>query len=185
MRSAHTTRLAKLASTAGAAALTAAALLCAPTAAHAAPPATHPGLTWAAIAQGPDGTVHVGGLGGTPSDPYRGDTPASAVRPVLCLKVDGSPVPDGIAPDFYAGWAQGTVAASRPVRGSRLNSRGAADSVCQAEFGAGWRMAEFHDGHYGPDLGATGGWSFWAYGDLPAGTRLWTAINDQRANPWD
>ncbi|MFI1968322.1 hypothetical protein BLA24_13325 [Streptomyces cinnamoneus] len=175
----------KLASLAGAAALAATALLLAPSPAHAAPPATHPGMTWAKMADGPDGTVQVGGPGGSPSNPYQGDTPASAVLPVLCLKVDGSPVPDGITPGFYTGWAQGTVAASRPVRGSRLNSRNAADSVCQAEFGAGWRMAEFHDGHYGPDLAWTGGWTFWAYGSVPAGTRMWTAINDQRANPWD
>ncbi|MFF4409214.1 hypothetical protein ACFY2W_28840 [Streptomyces sp. NPDC001262] len=176
-------RPATLASLAGAAALAATTLLSA--SAHAAPPATHPGLTWARLADGPDGTVQVGGPGGSPSNPYQGDTPASAVLPVLCLKADGSPVPDGITPGFYAGWAQGTVAASRPVRGSRLNSRNAADTVCQAEFGAGWRMAEFHDGHYGPDLAATGGWTFWAYGTLPAGTRMWTAIDDQRANPWN
>ncbi|MBB4893442.1 hypothetical protein FHS39_002473 [Streptomyces olivoverticillatus] len=168
---------------AGAAVLAASVLLAAPDAAHAAPPATHPGLTWAKLADGPDGSVQVGS--GASSNPYQGDTPASASLPVLCLKADGSPVPDGITPGFYAGWAQGTVAASRPVRGSRLNSRNAADSVCQAEFGAGWRMAEFHDGHYGPDLNATGGWTFWAYGTLPANTRMWTAINDQRANPWD
>ncbi|MFI9722071.1 hypothetical protein ACIHFE_20810 [Streptomyces sp. NPDC052396] len=174
-------RLSKLASLTGAAALAAVALLAAP--ADAAGPATHPGLTWGKLADGPDGTVRVGT--GNAGNPYQGDTPASAVLPVLCLTVDGSPVPDGITPGFYEGWAQGTVAASRPVRGSRLNSRAAADSVCQAQFGAGWRIAEFHDGHYGPDLGSTGGWSFWAYGDLPANTRMWTYINDQNANPWN
>ncbi|MEV5508080.1 flagellar hook-length control protein [Streptomyces orinoci] len=179
-------RFSQLASLAGAAALAATALLAAPAGAAPAQPAgpgTHAGLTWGKMADGPDGTVQVGT--GNSGNPYQGDTPASAVLPVLCLNVDGSPVPDGITPGFYAGWAQGTVAASRPVRGSRLNSLTAANSVCQAQFGAGWRIAEFHDGHFGPDLASTGGWSFWAYGDLPAGTRMWTYINDQRANPWD
>ncbi|MFE4519445.1 hypothetical protein ACFRMQ_35300 [Kitasatospora sp. NPDC056783] len=60
-----------------------------------------------------------------------------------------------------------------------------ADSVCSSTFGAGWREAEFHDGHYGPDLSLTGGWTFWAYGNIPNDTRFWTAINDQPANPWN
>ncbi|MFH8980258.1 hypothetical protein [Streptomyces varsoviensis] len=168
-----------------AAAAAAALLPLAAAPAEAAPPATHPGMTWARMADGPDGSVRVGGPGGTQSDPYKGDTPATAQLPVLCLRVDGSPLPDGLTPDFYGGWAQGTVAASRPVKGSRLNSRAAADSVCAAAFGAGWRMAEFHDGRYGPDLQYSGGWSFWAYGDLPKNTRFWTAIDDQPANPWN
>ncbi|MFD4658285.1 hypothetical protein ACFWP2_21955 [Kitasatospora sp. NPDC058444] len=37
------------------------------------------------------------------------------------------------------------------------------------------RLAEFHDGN---------GWGLWAHGTLPGGTRFWTAINDQPANPW-
>ncbi|MFJ1709063.1 hypothetical protein [Kitasatospora sp. NPDC088346] len=152
--------------------------------AQAAPPATHAGLTWSLLGTGPDGSVHVGGPGGTASDPYHGDTPATASLPVLCLRADGSPKPDGITTDFYDGWAQGTVAPSTAVKGSRLNSRAAADSICQASFGTGWRQAEFHDGHYGPDESATGGWTFWAYGDLRPG-RFWVAINDQPANPWN
>ncbi|MFJ6620755.1 hypothetical protein ACIQOW_24660 [Kitasatospora sp. NPDC091335] len=82
------------------------------------------------------------------------------------------------------GAAQGTVALSQPVKGARLNSRAAVDSVCQATFGAGWREAEFHDGHYGADMSQTGGWTFRAYGNIPGNTRFWTAINDQPANPW-
>ncbi|MFJ9949343.1 hypothetical protein [Kitasatospora sp. NPDC091207] len=152
--------------------------------AHAATgPATHNGLTWQIIANGPEDTVEVGG--GTVGDAYYGDTPASATLPVLCLTVDGSPAPAGISIGFYNGWAQGTLAVSRPVKGTRLNSRAAADSVCQSTFGIGWRQAEFHDGHYGPDLAQSGGWNFWGYGNLPTNTRFWVAINDQPANPWN
>ncbi|MFE2720835.1 hypothetical protein [Kitasatospora sp. NPDC059327] len=173
---------------AAAAAAIAAAVLVPLTAvpAHAATgPATHYGMTWEVLNYGPDDSVQVGGPGGTSSDAYHGDTPPSASLPVLCLNVDGSPVPVGINPGFYTGWAQGTVALSRPVKGSRLNSRAAADTICQATFGSGWREAEFHDGHFGPDLSQTGGWTFWAYGNIPNNTRFWTAIIGQPANPWD
>ncbi|MFJ9949342.1 hypothetical protein [Kitasatospora sp. NPDC091207] len=152
--------------------------------AHAATgPATHNGLTWQVVATGPQGTVEVGG--GSAADPYHGDTPASATLPVLCLGVDDSPAPAGITVGFFSGWAQGTLAVSRPVKGERLNSRAAADTVCQATFGIGWRQAEFHDGHYGPDLALTGGWNFWGYGNLPTDTRFWIAIDTLPANPWN
>ncbi|MBO1417508.1 hypothetical protein [Streptomyces sp. FH025] len=144
-------------------------------------PATHLGLTWSVVSYGPEGTVQVGNSG----DAYHGDTAPSVSLPVLCLNVDGSPAPAGLSIGFYNGWAQGTVALSQPVKGSRLNSRAAADSICQASFGSGWREAEFHDGHYGPDLSQSGGWTFWAYGNIPNNTRFWTAINDQPANPWN
>ncbi|MBO0654391.1 hypothetical protein J1792_16880 [Streptomyces triculaminicus] len=168
----------------GAAALAAAAGIVAP--ATAAPAATASGgkaMTWTLLADGPAGTVQVGG--GALSNPYQGDTATTTALPVLCLKIDGRPAPAGITPDFYAGWARGAVAATRPIRGTRLADRAVADGVCANTFGAGWRMAEFHDGRYGPNLESSGGWSYWAYGDVPAGTRFWTAINDQPANPWN
>ncbi|MGV9264078.1 hypothetical protein ACWDRR_05380 [Kitasatospora sp. NPDC003701] len=179
------TRTKRLAAAAAAVAAAALIPLAAAPADAATGPATHLGMTWEVIAHGPDDTVQVGGPGGSASDAYHGDTPPSASLPVLCLNVDGSPAPAGISIGFYNGWAQGTVALSRPVKGSRLNSRAAADSICQAAYGSGWREAEFHDGHFGPDLAQTGGWTFWAYGDIPANTRFWTAINDSPANPWN
>jgi len=60
-----------------------------------------------------------------------------------------------------------------------------ADSLCASTFGAGYRMAEFHDG----DPGYWCGWDFW--GDALSAnlapfvnTRFWVSINDQNANPW-
>lgn len=138
------------------------------------PPATHAGMTWTVVQQIP-GVVHVGSDAQT--NPYNGDTPATAALPVLCLNVDNSPVPAGITPDFYNGWARGSLALTPPVLGSQLTSPGVANALCAANFGPAWRMAEFHDGG--------GGWSYWGFGTLPAGTRFWTAINDQPANPWN
>ncbi|GAA2315867.1 flagellar hook-length control protein [Streptomyces violaceusniger] len=141
------------------------------------------GMTWTVLAKGTDGTIRVGADSAT--DAYNGDTAATATLPVLCLRVTGSAVPSGITPDFYAGWSRGTVAAAPPVQGKSLTSRAAADAICARYYGADWREAEFHDGRYGANLEASGGWSFWAHGYVPEGTRFWTAINDQPANPWN
>ncbi|MFV8126972.1 hypothetical protein [Streptomyces syringium] len=169
----------------GAAALAVAGSTMTPTAAAATPSGDANGkaMTWTLLADGPSGTVQVGG--GPLSNPYQGDTSTATALPLLCLRIDGRPAPAGITPGFYAGWARGAVAATGPIRGTRLTSRAVADGVCANSFGPGWRMAEFHDGRYGPGLENSGGWSYWAYGDVPAGTRFWTAINDQPANPWD
>lgn len=140
------------------------------------------GMTWIVTGQ-QNGYVHVGSDSQT--NPYSGDTSIDSYRRVLCAKVDGRSPPSGIAFNFYAGWLRGAVQATPPVQGFRLSSRAAADQLCSETFGAGWRMAEFHDGRYGPYFSQTGGWSFWGAGSLPTGTRFWTAIDDQYANPWN
>ncbi|WP_158502073.1 S8 family peptidase [Vitiosangium sp. GDMCC 1.1324] len=145
-------------------------------------PATHAGMTWVSRQQRTDGVVLVGNDSQT--NAYNGDTPATTALPMLCLLVDNSPVPTGITPSFNPGWARGQVRTTPPIRGTELVSRAAADSICAANFGTGWRMAEFHDGRYGAALSSSGGWSYWARGTIPVGTRLWVAINDQTANPW-
>jgi hypothetical protein len=145
-------------------------------------PATHAGMTWVSREQRSDGVVLVGNDSQT--NAYNGDTPATTALPMLCLLVDNSPVPTGITPSFNPGWARGQVRTTSPIRGMELVSRAEADRICAANFGTGWRMAEFHDGRYGPDLSYSGGWSYWARGSIPVGTRFWVAINDQTANPW-
>ncbi|MFJ7999741.1 RICIN domain-containing protein [Streptomyces sp. NPDC096310] len=137
--------------------------------------ASHAGMTWTVLNQRSDGVVQVG-RDEDRSDPYTGDTPAAASLPVLCLRMDGRAAPAGIPTTGAHSWAKGEVRATPAVRGADLISRTVADTVCQAYFGDGWRMAEFHDG---------GGWSLWAAGTLPTGVRFWTAINDQNANPWN
>ena len=85
----------------------------------------------------------------------------------------------GIVTDYYNGWAGGDVAISSAVQGCTLTSLAVADAICASQFGAGWRMAEFHDGG--------GGWSWWAYGNIasPPPDHFWTYINDQSANCWN
>ncbi|MFG3685497.1 S8 family peptidase [Micromonospora sp. NPDC047740] len=138
-----------------------------------APPATHAGMTWARLTQRSDGVVQVGRDATT--NAYTGDTPATASLPVLCIRIDGRPAPAGIPTTGFGRWAGGAVAVTPAIPGAQLTSLAAADAICAAQFGSGWRMAEFHDG---------GGWSLWASGNLPAG-RFWTSINDQPANPWN
>lgn len=136
-------------------------------------PATHAGMTWTVLGR-QTGLVHVGSDAQT--NPYNGDTAATVSLPVLCLFVDNSPVPPGLATNFYNGWARGRLAVTAPIAGSQLTSRIFADALCTQTFGPNWRMAEFHDGG--------GGWSYWGYGSIGNG-RFWTAINDQPANPWN
>ncbi len=95
-------------------------------------------------------------------NPYQGDTSCRTVLPVLCFRPSGS----------------GELMATEPVMGAVLQSQAVASARCEAEFGAGWRMAEFHDG---------GGWQL--QGRRGAGfrpnTRYWVHINDQPGNCWD
>jgi hypothetical protein len=121
------------------------------------------------------------------SDGYGGDTPTSTPLPVLCLRPAGLPDPGhlGTADRTPGGslrrrWSGAEVALTEPLAGWSLTSREVADQQCASRFGAGWRMAEFHDG------GRGAGFDFWALGTQGdfATTRFWVAISDQQANPW-
>lgn len=130
-----------------------------------------------------DGTVNPSNS----CDPYVGDTDCNLKRPILCIRQDGS-ASNGFVGSFYNGWASGNINITRPILGTALSSLAAADAECVNHFGAGWRMAEHHDGN--------GGWSWTAYGNLndlytasdPSHTlnrRFWVHINDQPGNCWD
>lgn len=121
---------------------------------------------------------------------YGGDTPTSTPLPVLCLRPAGLPDPGLSGVDRTPGgslrrrWSGAEVALTEPLAGWALTSREVADQQCASRFGAGWRMAEFHDG------GRGAGFDFWALatpsatqGDF-ASSRFWVAISDQQANPW-
>ncbi|ADV68786.1 hypothetical protein [Deinococcus maricopensis] len=142
-------------------------------------PSAWRGMTWRLLDE-QNGVVRVGADAAT--DPYAGDTDADTELPLLCLNPDGRPAPAGLAVDFYNGWAGGEVRVTPPITGRALTSLNVANQVCATEFGAGWRMAEFHDGQAD---GQPGGWRFYANGTVPATTRFWVAINDQNANPWN
>lgn len=149
------------------------------------PLATHRGLTWTRYLQREDGVVHIGFGGG--GNAYQGDTLPSVALPILCIRLDGSPAPPDLVPRlvYNDGWAPGRVALSQPVHGAYLTSIATANAICASEFGAGWRMTEFHDGRWGPNLQYRGQWNFWTYGTLPGDTRFWVRIDDQPANPWN
>jgi hypothetical protein len=85
----------------------------------------------------------------------RGDTAVAELLPVLCLK--------GSYPTLQA-------SLTRPVAGTTLTSRKAADTFCGRQKGWGWRMGGVHRT------------SWQATADSP---RMWVAIDDQPGNPWD
>jgi hypothetical protein len=135
------------------------------------------GMTWKKLQHDATLGTDLIGCHAQPScEPYQGDTACTVQLPVLCIKQDGSPNPGTPVNGVYRQWAKGHVATTPPVRGDSLGSRALADGLCLALFGPGWRMAEFHDGS---------GWSFDAYGDVRDDSRLWVAINDQKANCWN
>ncbi|GGR57631.1 hypothetical protein GCM10008959_19270 [Deinococcus seoulensis] len=145
------------------------------------PAALRRGMTWT-VREVRDRLVNVGNHSGT--NAYAGDTPETAVLPLLCILPGNLPVPAGITPDFYHGWSKSQVRLTTPVSGSVMNSQILADGICATQFGQGWRMGEFHDG--------SGGHSFWAVAGDPSvfaafklGTKFWTFINDQNANVWN
>lgn len=142
------------------------------------------GLTWTLQYQ-VDTVVKVGS--DRASNPYRGDTPCATELPLLCLQRDrlSQPPESSSGHDYFNGWAFGNVRHTLPIAGTQLDSRATADALCEQAFGAGARMAEFHDGNLGEKTGAQSGHDFWAYGALPASQRFWVAINDQPANPWN
>jgi len=110
---------------------------------------------------------------------YQGDTSCRTVLPVLCVRPTGAPLPSGLAAGAYPGWTGGTLGATQPVMGAVLESGAMASARCEKELGAGWRMAEFHDG--------SGGWGFQGLrgAGLTGSTRYWVHINDQKSNCWD
>jgi hypothetical protein len=174
------------------------------------------GMTWAKA--GHDARLGIDAVAcaaGDGCDAYAGDTACTAALPVLCLKQDGSTRPNymvhpagGVMPDaFYRGWASGHIATTAPVVGNLLTSAAQADGLCEAAFGAGWRMAEHHDGRWIQGMGTDryygnvglwhsdspwsssqsdgGGWAFWAYGNVRDDTRFWVRIIGQPANCWN
>jgi len=140
------------------------------------------GMTWIHTASNAQtGTITVG-CGGC--DPYHGDTACTQLQPLLCIYKAAPlfPLPTGVSnTDQYFLWSGGVVATTQPMAGNAFANANAANSFCSAQFGAGWRVAEFHDGW---------GWNFQAYGgtvSAPAvpSTHFWVYINDQAAaNCW-
>jgi hypothetical protein len=152
------------------------------------------GMTWIHTASNAQtGTITVGcnSAGPNPCDPVHGDTLCTQSLPLLCIYKPAPPaspfqVPTGLNnSDQNNLWSGGVVATTQPHAGTfgHISATPGTDanSYCVAQFGPGWRVAEFHDGW---------GWNFQAYGgtvSAPAvpSTRFWVHINDQpAANCW-
>lgn len=125
------------------------------------------------------GYVHVSCHGKHECNAYGGDTRCNSVHPMLCIRKDASIAAPALPPELqtvYSSWASAEVRLLPNVSGTSLTSREAADAQCAAGFGAGWRMAEHHDGW---------GWGFVARGSVSSDDHFWVAINDQPANCWN
>jgi hypothetical protein len=127
------------------------------------------GLTWRQISRNPaTGTILVGC--GVECDSYNGDTPCTAALPLLCIKKAGAgfplPIPAGESRYNWSGGVVGTTRATVPPK-----TLAGANALCAKEFGAAWRVAEFHDG---------GDLYFQANGSVgDPSKRFWVHINDQ------
>lgn len=147
------------------------------------------GMTWYHMGSDPQyGTITVGcgAAGPDRCDAAKGDTPCSQQLPVLCIYKPNPAFqkPIGLKiPNEYMEWSGGVVATTQPVAGDTFKDKDitAVNAYCEAQFGKGWRVAEFHDGRY---------WFFQAYGGTVSAptvpsTRFWVHINDQKdGNCW-
>ena len=113
-----------------------------------------------------------------PCNPFEGDQRCTAALPMACYKA-GNRVPagldkSGLGEGYRTG---GEIRATKPVIAASLATRADADRYCQAQFGAGWRILEYHDGAGGAII---------TNSTIAPKTRLWVDVSDQRyANCWD
>ena len=114
----------------------------------------------------------------TPCNPFEGDQLCTAALPVACYK-PGKRVPAGLeAAGLGPGYSPGgEVRLTQPVAAATFAARADADRFCSGQFGADWRILEYHDG---------AGGAIATYSDIAPKTRAWIDVSDQRyANCWD
>jgi hypothetical protein len=136
------------------------------------------GMTWGKYGVDPiTGVLQVGCQpidGSGDCNAYHGDTSCTTPLPILCKNPLALPQPATftVPPDSLHQWSGNVVATTPPVAPAtaNLNSRAAVNAYCAAQFGAGWEVAEFHDGW---------GWNFTSYGNVGPASRFWVDINDQ------
>jgi hypothetical protein len=136
--------------------------------------ASEKGLTWRQISKNPaTGTILVGC--GLECDSHNGDTACTEALPLLCIKRAGAgfplPVPAGVSRHLWSGGVVGTTRATVPPK-----TLAGATALCAKEFGAAWRVAEFHDGWQWSDTyGSVGDPSkrFWVHMKDRPGATCW------------
>jgi len=173
------------------------------------------GMTWGVAAHDNQHEIDLVACAGKPQiegqkqcDPIKGDTSCSVALPILCIKPDESPRPNyeitgqahAMPAEYYRGWAGGRIGLTEPMQGKKIESLSAANTACAMALGEGYRMAEFHDGKYIKGMGSekyygdtwpstsslsSGGWAWYAYGNIDNERRFWVSINDQSGNCWN
>ena len=90
----------------------------------------------------------------------------------------GRAPPDLVKAGLGEGYSPGgEVRATAPIDASTFATRADVDKYCEAQFGAGWQILEYH-------VGAGG--AIATYSDIAPKSRLWVDVSDQRyANCWD
>jgi hypothetical protein len=105
----------------------------------------------------------------------RGDNPCSTSLPLLCVSDDPKAAPRYTDAQLRDRWVAARIAASQPVRGDSVPSIAAADAMCAAEFGAGWRVTRY---------GIKGDGCI-ASGQVSEERRLWIHVEQRpEANCW-
>ncbi len=144
-------------------------------------PVCNKGMTWKKYSADPaPGSVDVGcGGGAGRCNPYQGDTFCNQERPLLCF-YDGNfqePMTLQQGKPGRHKWSGGLVVTTNNVKGLDFKTIGQANARCVKEFGADWRLADFHDGQ---------GWYMTAYGDSSSlQDRFWVNIKNQsKGNCW-
>jgi hypothetical protein len=113
-----------------------------------------------------------------PCNPFQGDQLCTAALPVACYK-PGQNVPTGLTEAGFgeAYGAGGEIRMTRPVAGESLATLTDANQYCTSQFGAGWRVLDFHDGAGGAIV---------TYSAIPPKTRGLVNVREQPyANCWD
>jgi hypothetical protein len=158
------------------------------------------GMTWGYVTKSVNsvpvvvtGSIYVSchsTVGGIDCNPSTGDSKCTKALPILCTYRDPTAFPQPLdvdtTPDSpYDNWSGEVVGTTKPVRPCKdldgtLNGANGVNAYCRAEFGAGWSVAEFHDGSVGGGVG----WGFNAHGGVGnAKKRFWVDINDQPNGP--
>lgn len=92
--------------------------------------------------------------------PYVGNRDCSNELPLLCYIDRQLPAPRHNHRDptlISRSWSGGEVAATAPIRGDAFKTIADADRHCAAQFGQGWRVAEWHLGGRGAGFAAKSG----------------------------
>ena len=164
------------------------------------------GMTWKVREWPAPSNNNVGEVGCTGCDAYKGDTPCSEKRKILCLvgaksyprpwynygpKFSTNAIKDNA---FYNGWSGGRYSATPLYQGTLLTKRSVADNFCKKHFGSSARIAEHHDGWYMSYMdypvatwnwskARTGGWAAWGYFGTGLGCdNMWAWVKNQNAN---